>query len=94
MPLPGGEETQVLDQPGGWDSYSWALVPNGIYFLNSDKAPHDKIEFLRFATVKKSLISSVDASGSGLAVSPDGRSILFVKNELAESSIMLVKSFR
>lgn len=93
MPLSGGEETQVLDQPGGWDSYSWALVPNGIYFLNSE-APHNNIEFLRFATVKKSLIASVDSSGFGLAVSPDGRFILFVKNELAESSIMLVKNFR
>jgi hypothetical protein len=34
MPLDGGEETRVLDQPEDWDNYNWALVRNGIYFVN------------------------------------------------------------
>jgi Tol biopolymer transport system component/DNA-binding winged helix-turn-helix (wHTH) protein len=52
------------------------------------------VEFLEFVTGKRSLISTLDRWGNmGLAVSPDGKSILFVKNDLAESSIMLVKNF-
>jgi Tol biopolymer transport system component len=38
MPLHGGEETRILDQPEGWDWASWALVRNGIYFLNGTTA--------------------------------------------------------
>jgi Tol biopolymer transport system component/DNA-binding winged helix-turn-helix (wHTH) protein len=35
MPLNGGEETPILDQPGGDVEWcNWALVKNGIYFLD------------------------------------------------------------
>ncbi len=93
MPLPGGEETRLLDQP--WGVYDWALGRNGIYFLDNTNAPQINIEFFEFATGKRSHISGVNKSaGFGLAVSPDDRSVLFVQNEVAEYSIMLVKNFR
>lgn len=95
MPLDGGEETRVLDQPGDWDNYSWALVRNGIYFLNQTAATKRNIEFFEFATGKRILISSLDKPAAfGLAVSPDGRSIVFNQGEFFESTIMLVKNFR
>jgi len=94
MPLDGGEETYVLDQPEV-DSYSWALVRNGIYFLNQTNPLKPNIEFFEFATGKRILISSLDKSGGfGLTVSPDGRSIVFDQGEFFESTIMLVKNFR
>ena len=53
------------------------------------------MKFFDFATDKKISISTSDKPlGMGLALSPDSRSILYVQNELAESSIMLVKNFR
>ena len=44
-----------------------------------------------FATGKSTLISSLEKGGEamGLALSPHGRSILFVQNEFSESNIML-----
>ena len=96
MPLNGGEETHVLDQAGtGFDDwFNWALSRNGIYFL----APRDQdaavLDFFEFATGKTITISTLRRSGVGLAVSGDGRSILYQQKELSESSIMLVKNFR
>ena len=109
MPLPGGEEIHILDQP--WGNFDWAIVRNGIYFLYETSAvagvdfadpavttpPPGKsnIGFLEFATGKTILISSLDKPAwFGLAVSPDGRSIVFDQNDFSESTIMLVKPFR
>jgi Tol biopolymer transport system component/DNA-binding winged helix-turn-helix (wHTH) protein len=105
MPLPGGEESRVLDQPfreftmlsGGafiawWD---WALGRNGIYFLNINSYYQATIEFFDFATHKIIPIWTLTKPpGFGLSISADGRSILYVQNEVQQSSIMLVKNFR
>jgi Tol biopolymer transport system component len=92
--LYGGEETHILDQPEGWDPYSWALVSDGIYFLKQTSTKPD-IEFFEFATRKRILISSLNEPASfGLDVSPNGRSIIFVQHDSYESNIMLVKAFQ
>jgi Tol biopolymer transport system component len=97
MPLSGEEEVKVLDQPGGDNWWGWALTPNGIYFFDESNSGNQAgVKFLDFATGKRISIANVSRSSvcCGLAVSPDGRSIFYVQNELAESSIMLVKNFR
>jgi len=105
MPLQGGEETRVLDQPyreftiasGGafiawWD---WALARNGIYFLHFESYSNATIEFFEFATHKITPIWTLTKPpGFGLSMSADGRSILYVQNEIQQSNIMLVKNFR
>jgi Tol biopolymer transport system component/DNA-binding winged helix-turn-helix (wHTH) protein len=105
IPLAGGDETRMLDQPAGWDSYGWTLARNGIYFLDQgpettaegvpQPGPKPNVVFFDFATGKRALISRLEKPAmTGLAVSPDGKSILFVQNEFSESSIMLLKNFR
>ncbi len=103
MPLNGREEIHIMDQPAGEDWWNWALVQNGIYFLDSIRrtVPWDAnpqpatIKFFDFATGKVTSICTADKPyGFGLAVSPDGSSILYAQREVAESSIMLVKNFR
>ena len=95
MPLQGGEETRVLDQPAGNDWYNWALTRDGIYFLDSSSRTNAAVKFFDFATGEKRTIFTSDKPPSmGLAVSADGRSILYAQTQLAESSIMLVKNFR
>jgi Tol biopolymer transport system component/DNA-binding winged helix-turn-helix (wHTH) protein len=105
MPLQGGEETRVLDQPyreftiasGGafiawWD---WALGQNGIYFLHFESYSNATIEFFEFATHKVTPIWTLTKPpGFGLSMSADGKSILYVQNEIQQSNIMLVKNFR
>ena len=95
MPLNGGEELRVLDQPAGEDWWNWALAQNGIYFFESNGAPNAALKFFEFASGKTfPMFSSDNSRAGGLTVFPNGRSILYVQRELEESSIMLVKNFR
>ena len=51
--------------------------------------------FFDFATGKTTTIVTSDKQpGIGLAVSADGKSILYAEIELEDSNIMLVKNFR
>jgi len=97
VPLKGGEETRVLDQPAGDDWWNWALTRDGIYFFDPPKGESKPaIKFLAFATGNITVITVEDTPvpSSGLAVSPDGRSILFTRLVPGESRIMLMKNFR
>jgi Tol biopolymer transport system component/DNA-binding winged helix-turn-helix (wHTH) protein len=89
MPVDGGEESRLLADQGGREWWNWALARNGIYFLD------DELKFFDFATGKRtSVYASEKPLIMGLAVSPDGKSILYPQIEVAESSIMLLKNFR
>jgi Tol biopolymer transport system component/DNA-binding winged helix-turn-helix (wHTH) protein len=89
MPIDGGEESRLLADQGGQMWWNWALARNGIYFLQ------DELNFFDFATGKRTSIYASDKPlVMGLAVSPDGKSILYPQIDIAESSIMLVKNFR
>ncbi len=98
VPVVGGEETLVLDllQPGLWGY--WAVVEEGIYFLNAEAKPRPAIEFYRFATRRAMhvFVPEKDAvyANPGLALSPDGRWILYAQVDQETSDIMLVENFR
>ncbi len=95
MPLPGGEETRILDEPSGDDWYNWALGRNGIYLLNRTAQPKEAIEYFDFVTGKKTTILLPDKRVDyGVIVSPDERSILYGQNDLYQSSLILMKNFR
>jgi Tol biopolymer transport system component len=95
MPMQGGEETEVLNdvEGGGWPN--WAISPNGIYFLKFGKFPRTSIEFYEFAAGKTLPVWTLKKHpGWGLSMSQDGKSIIYIQNEFAESNIMLVKNFQ
>jgi hypothetical protein len=95
MPLEGGEESQVLSDAGGYEWPNWAITPNGIYFLRFEKFPRATIAFFEFATGKTTSLWALDKEpGWGVSVSPEGKSLIYVQDEFAESNIMLVKNFR
>jgi Tol biopolymer transport system component len=105
-----GDGTRILDQPSGGFDWVMVPNGIYFLYMTSAVARVDPtdpaittpppgkstIGFFEFATGKTILISSLDkpTMDTGLAVSPDGRSILFVQNEFADSSVMLVKDFR
>jgi Tol biopolymer transport system component len=94
MPLGGGEETEVLSdiEGGGWPN--WALGNEGIYFLKFSEFPNVTINFHDFATGTNSVVSKLEKEpGWGLSLSSDGKSIVYLQREFAESDIMLVKNF-
>jgi Tol biopolymer transport system component/DNA-binding winged helix-turn-helix (wHTH) protein len=94
-PLDGGQESRVPINNGWWTD--WDVARDGIYFMNLDFPPNGRIEFFDFAHGHSTPIFALDKPcplASGLALSPDGKSLLFGQTELIESDIMVMKNFR
>ena len=94
MPLNGGEEERVLDHPEGFQWFNWALASGGIYFVNQADAEKPRIEFFDFATRKRTLIDVVDNPRFGLALAPDGKSLLYSRTDSEDYEVMMVKNFQ
>ena len=96
LSLAGGEETRILEQ-GKWGC--WALLEQGICFLDQRAQPQPTLEFFNFATSQTTRFGRLErtaASGFslGLAVSTDGRWILYWQIDEVDNDIMLVENFR
>jgi Tol biopolymer transport system component len=106
IPLQGGQPIEVLESLN--DYLNLAIVPSGVYFVPLRQAAHTRvfsypgssIQFLDFGTGQIRTIANFDKAISlyggtdGLAVSPDGRWILYTQIEQAGSELMLVENFR
>jgi eukaryotic-like serine/threonine-protein kinase len=94
IPLEGGEASKVLEGLSGYINV--AIVGNGLYFVPTRNTAGDSsIQFLSFATNKVSNIGTLEKSlVSGLAVSPDGKWILYGLGQQSGSELMLVENFR
>jgi Tol biopolymer transport system component/serine/threonine protein kinase len=95
MPLSGGQSSKVLDNVRDWNV---ALAKDGIYFARANnKSGGATIEFLSFSTNQVRSIATFDkpvGAGNGdLAVSPDGRWLLYTLLDQAGSELMLVDNF-
>jgi Tol biopolymer transport system component len=95
VPVDGGEEALVHDlvKPANWGQ--WAVVDEGVYSVNSTEPSSPAIEFFDFATSQVRPIARLEKPTiAGLAVSPDGRWILYTQVDRQENDIMLVENFR
>ncbi len=74
------------------------LLDNGIYFVNPKTTPHPTIDFFNFATSRTSKVATIEKevqlTSPSLAVSPDGRWLLYAEVDYFENDIMLVENFR
>jgi Tol biopolymer transport system component len=94
MPVGGGNETKVLDSV--YCNAGWAILEQGIYFFtNPDEKGRTEIRFYEFATGKTRKIQTIERDVTVLlAVSPDGRTILYPQSDQSGSDLMLVENFR
>ena len=98
VPANGGEEKLVpeLSRAGYWRS--WNLVTEGICFIAKEEAPQQTIRFFSFATRRITPLVTVNGEAlywlSGLALSPDGKRLLFAQPEPRKDEIMLMENFR
>jgi Tol biopolymer transport system component len=93
MPVAGGESTRVLEAiaPMG----KWTVGPDGIYFLTvPDEKGYMDLSVYEFATGKTRKIRTMGRPVGDMAVSPDGRTILYTQLDEAGSDLMLVENFR
>jgi Tol biopolymer transport system component len=98
IPVEGGQATKVLE--GLSTSLNLAIVDSGLYFVPAaSSGSGSSIQFLNFATNRISPVATFEKPlnvgvGGGLAVSPDGRWILYTQADQAGSELMLVENFR
>jgi hypothetical protein len=97
VPTEGGEESRVLDH--GRQCF-WAVGDAGIFLLNPGEKQVPNIEFYSFATcrlteiarLRSDLVFNLDMGS--LAVSRDGRWILYLAAEKIASDLVLVENFQ
>jgi Tol biopolymer transport system component/DNA-binding winged helix-turn-helix (wHTH) protein len=98
VPVDGGDEISVLEQHRAGMWRYWAVTEQGIYFATAEIASHPSIEFFSFTTGKIGQVAKLDAPLSktdpGLAVAPDGQSLLVVQMDQSGSDIVMAHDFR
>lgn len=98
VPVEGGEEVPVLERPAAGYWGHWAVVEEGIYLIDAETSPGPAIEFFSFATRRVTRVAvlekETDKGISALAVSPDGRWVLYNQVDQGGSDIVLAENFR
>ena len=93
-PVTGGEAIRVLGPIQGAPAGAWIPDRHGIYFIE----PAWRIAYHQFATGRTTPIVTLPkdgvVAGPGLALSPDGRWLLYGQRDRSGSDIMLVENFR
>ena len=94
FPIEGGAEERVAD--GLSYSLNFVVADRGLYFLTVRDAPEKtSIDFLEFATGTRTRIVDLRKPfWFGMALSPDGKSLLFSLVNGAGSNLMIVENFR
>ena len=91
MPLAGGPARQVVKCVRGGGNFDSG--PQGLYYLacgpGLDAAVH-----LRYPDGRDELLGTLEKSTSGLAVSPDGTTILYTKKVRDGADLMMIENFR
>jgi Tol biopolymer transport system component len=96
QPVNGGDEVLVLPNVSG-DYGNWALMLDGIYYIDPNTKKGPAIVFYNFSTRRTTEVLSlgkVAVSWIGFAVSPDGRQAIYTLTDQEGSDIMLVENFR
>jgi len=95
MPVEGGEEHLVTSQQ---IQLHWAVAPHGIYFTDPATRPRASLKFFDARTGQITAITTLERQpaccGQSLAVSPDGRTILYSQEDRVTTDLMLVENFR
>lgn len=94
--MSGGEETAVLDFPRARLWGYWALVNTGIYFVDSKFFP-PTLQFWNFDTGRVSQVTVLEGrpvpDEAGIAISPDGKWLLYTQEDSSDSDIVLVENY-
>lgn len=94
MPLDGGAETPVWGGPGPDKWSNWAVSKDGIYFFAPQEGSSPNVEYFEFKTKRVSQIGRLGKpSFYGLAISPDGRSLVYPQWDRNEQQIFVMEHF-
>jgi Tol biopolymer transport system component/DNA-binding winged helix-turn-helix (wHTH) protein len=98
IPVNGGEEVEVISSlEAGYWGY-WAVVDNGIYYLDLETTTKPAIAFFNLTTHRTTRVFDLEnrpaEQAPGLAVSRDRMTILYTQLDVLNSDIILVENFR
>lgn len=97
-PAQGGAEKPVPEFARISLGRSWGILPQGIYFIAKEDTPRQTIRFFSFATRRITTLATVEKTPldlqPGLALSPDGRWLLYAQRDQIVNDIMLMENFR
>ena len=93
MPLPGGAARQLV---ACVRRTAFGAGPQGVYYVPCDPSPNPSVHVLDLRTGSDlRLERSKDSEAPmGLAVSPDGRTILYPRITNQNTDLMLIENFR
>jgi serine/threonine protein kinase/Tol biopolymer transport system component len=92
IPADGGEETQVLDSVCDRE---WVVTEQGIWFIWPTAHSRAEGRYFDFATRKTNVAATINKPVTiGLAMSPDGRYLLYNQIDHSGSELLLVENFR
>jgi hypothetical protein len=86
MPLAGGEEKQIAD---AIFRSNYAVTSQGIYLMSGPS-----VDLVHPETGERKMIVKTKTPDLGLAVSPDGRYVIWSQIDSIGSDLMLVEKFR
>jgi hypothetical protein len=91
LPLKGGAPVKLAE---GVASDAFDLADGGVYYLER-AADATTMHFFDLAKRRSTLVAAnLGSVGPGLAVSRDGRTILFARTDSSSNDLMLVEHFR
>ena len=94
MPAAGGEETQVLES---MLAYSFDMTKSGVYYAGRPGLDHlSPVYFYSLATGKSTQLAAASLRGAsnGLAVSPDGTTLLRGQTSETAADLMVMEKIR
>ena len=98
VPTDGGEETRVFDSHGAGPWSYWTVHGGGIHFATAVNPSRPLVEFFHLVTGKTRKIAELEKPimtwAPGLAVSPDGRWLLYAQIDQSGRDLMLLENFR
>jgi hypothetical protein len=91
LPVAGGKPEKVMEDV---IERAFALVPHGMYYIDR-VAGEARLEFVDFARQRSSTIArDLGDVRASLTASPDGRTVLFTRQDSLVDDLMLVENFR
>ncbi len=98
VPVNGGPE-RPLPELAGFDKIfrSWGVIGQGIYFISREETPHQSIRFFSFATRAVTPLVTLEREPiwnyPDVALSGDGRRLLFACLDQEVNDLMLIENF-
>ena len=100
VPVDGGQESEVVDEPPGDYWGYFAIGRDGLYFVGDTGTSGKHVpgfKFFDFSTRKITVMGDMEKppyqAAPGLSVSPDGEYLLYVQLDDARTSLMLAENF-